>query len=131
MPDMSIPRCALASVTLSGRIYAIGGQTGKSTQRNVEMFDLGSERWLPLEAQMSTDRKYTAVSRTVQYSTVQYSTGFIPMCFSLRCILNCNLIAIVWSLVESVIFVITSKKNPVLDPGKCTWRAVVRVWRSQ
>ncbi|GAX72739.1 hypothetical protein CEUSTIGMA_g195.t1 [Chlamydomonas eustigma] len=62
MPDMSIPRCALASASISGRIYAIGGQTGKATQRSVEMFDLGSERWLPLEAQMSADRKYTAAS---------------------------------------------------------------------
>lgn len=52
----------MASAVLGGHVYAIGGQTHRATQRGVEVFDLGSERWVPLDhAPMSVERKYTAV----------------------------------------------------------------------
>jgi len=63
---MLAPRCALAAAALSGCIYAIGGQEHKLTQRSVEAFDVGSERWVPLDhSPLTFERKYTAVSLEV------------------------------------------------------------------
>ena len=62
LPDMLLPRCTMASAVLAGHVYAIGGQTHRTTQRCVEAFDLGSERWVMLDqSPMSVERKYTAV----------------------------------------------------------------------
>ena len=60
---MGQPRCAMASASISGRVYALGGQGHKATLRSVEVFDAGSERWFSLDASpMSVERKYLAVS---------------------------------------------------------------------
>eukprot|EP00955_Chlamydomonas_euryale_P049339 354234-Chlamydomonas_euryale.AAC.1 len=60
LPDMCVPRSALAAAALGGWVYAIGGQTSKSTQRSVEVFDTCAERWLTLSAGMGSERKYTS-----------------------------------------------------------------------
>ena len=52
----------MAAASVSGRVYALGGQTHRGTQRSIEAFDIGSERWLTLEgSMMSMERKYLAV----------------------------------------------------------------------
>ena len=59
---MGMPRCALAAAVLSGCVYAVGGQAHKLTQRSVEAFDIGSERWVSLDhSPLAHERKYTAV----------------------------------------------------------------------
>lgn len=43
-------------------MYAIGGAGQRSAHRSVEVFDLGSECWLPLASPLATERKYASAA---------------------------------------------------------------------
>ena len=54
------PRSSLDVVTVREKIYAIGGQAGRSTFRSVDMYDPTIDTWTTLQARMNTTRKYHA-----------------------------------------------------------------------
>lgn len=54
------PRSSLDVVTVREKIYAIGGQAGRSTFRSVDMYDPTIDTWTTMQACMNTTRKYHA-----------------------------------------------------------------------
>lgn len=50
------------SVHVLGACATQAGPGGKATLRSVERFDVGSEQWSVLGAEMGTPRKYASVS---------------------------------------------------------------------
>ena len=61
LPDLRTERSALATASLSGKVFAIGGQSNKQTMATMEIFDLGSEKWLSCDHKLALGcRKYAA-----------------------------------------------------------------------
>jgi hypothetical protein len=57
-PPMALPRTSLAAAALGGRLYAVGGQTSRSTHDSVEWWEPGAGRWVQMGAAMQQPRKY-------------------------------------------------------------------------